>query len=49
MTNDVVRILSVAIARKASDIHLSVGRPPILTIEDPLEFIYPKRKAGVAS
>jgi twitching motility protein PilT len=32
MTNDVVRILSVALSRKASDIHLSVGRPPLLRI-----------------
>ena len=36
MTNDVVRILSVAIARKASDIHLSVGRPPILRVNGEL-------------
>jgi Tfp pilus assembly pilus retraction ATPase PilT len=37
MTNDVVRILSAANARKASDIHLSVGRPPILRVNGELE------------
>lgn len=36
MTNDVIRILSAAIARKASDIHLSVGRPPIIRLNGSL-------------
>ncbi|MFI5345979.1 MAG: type IV pilus twitching motility protein PilT [Elusimicrobiota bacterium] len=37
MPTDVVRILGIAIARKASDIHLSLNRPPILRINGELE------------
>lgn len=36
MANDIVRVLSIAHARKASDIHLSVGRPPILRVNGAL-------------
>ncbi len=36
MATDVVRVLGTAIARKASDIHLSTGRPPVLRINGEL-------------
>lgn len=36
MTNDVVRLLSLALAKKASDIHLSAGRPPLLRVSGEL-------------
>lgn len=36
MTNDVVKMLGVALANKASDIHLSAGRPPLLRINGTL-------------
>ena len=36
MPTDVVRLLGIAVARKASDIHLSANRPPILRIDGEL-------------
>ena len=37
MPNDLARILGVAVASKASDIHLSAGRPPLLRVDGELQ------------